>query len=371
MKAWGGLPLGAGSRLALMRARFAQMLAVLLISGFATACSSSKQPDAGPMDGAQPTDGPAAVFDGGPTADLDASFDTGIVPGHDAGGPVFCATTCACPRGMGCIEGLCRDLGTPVWCCQDDDCPSRAVCLDAQDRPGQCPDLDVPDAGMASTDPGQLGDDCAQDSQCDSARNLSCWVRNEPPFIWGYCTVEGCVGGCPSGSECLSFGDANRTQGCLKTCHSAADCGRKDAHCREIPGAAFGGVCLPDCRDDLLDCQPRDGSRYCSPLTGQCELTPMQSASGQVGDPCDNATQCGAGQTCLTEAGWSLPAGLCTQVCRGLPEASACPFGTTCLDFAGVGLCFADCVADQCPNRPGAMCDRLDSSWPSPACIVQ
>lgn len=336
------------------------------------ACSSSSETDAGSADGGAPQDSGSEVVDTGPAPIPDAGEpDTGIVAVHDAGGPVTCATTCACPQGMGCVEGLCRDLGTPVWCCENTPCPSEAVCLDARDRPGQCPALDVPDAGVPSTGSGELGEDCARDSDCDAADSLSCWTRNEPPFIWGYCTVENCVGGCPSGSECLSFGDANMTQGCLKTCQSPTECTRTDAHCREIPGSSFGGVCLPNCRDDLLDCQPRDGSRYCSQNTGQCEVTVMQSAAGQVGDPCGDATQCGPGQTCLTEAGWSLPAGLCTQVCSGLPEASPCPFGTQCLDFAGIGVCFADCVAGQCPNRPGAICDRLDSSWPSPACIVQ
>jgi len=355
----------------LVRGQGARWLCVLALA--AVGCKSSDPaPDAGPADA-----GPAVVEAGVAASDAEVPdlgpADTGIVAGHDAGGFVTCATNCACPQGMGCVEGLCRDLGHPVWCCSKEPCPSGVACLDEDDRPSTCPIVvEPPDAGpRPDAGPARVGSYCENDFDCDPVNDLTCWERNEPPFVWGYCTREGCVGGCPMGSECLTFNDANMTTGCLATCRTDDECQRPDAHCTLIPNASFGGVCLPDCRDDLLDCSPRDGSRYCSPNTGECEVTPTQSPSAQVGDPCNDARQCGSGQTCLTQAGWNLPGGLCTQVCRGLAEAEPCPSGTSCHDFAGIGLCFVDCVGGQCPNRPGAVCGRLATAWSSPACIVQ
>ncbi|MCB9651670.1 MAG: hypothetical protein H6730_34505 [Deltaproteobacteria bacterium] len=341
---------------------FAWVVAVGLSS--LTGCTGEGGPDAGPPDAGEAEDAQGADA-GAPEA---GPADTGLFADHDGGGFITCSHSCTCPQGMGCVEGLCRNLGTPVWCCARPGCPSGATCLDERDHPGQCP-LEA-DGGVGDSGPGQVGDSCERDSDCDSALLLTCWTRDEPPFVWGYCTREDCTGGCPSGSECLTFNDADQTTGCMKTCADDTEC-RADAFCLGIAGAPFGGVCLPDCRDDLLDCAPRDGTRYCDPLTGQCEVTPSQSSSAQIGDPCTDATYCGAGQTCMTTAGWGLPGGLCTQVCSGLPEADPCPGGTSCRDFGGIGLCFVDCVNGACPNRTGAVCTSLAAGWPQPACVPQ
>ena len=352
-----------------MRAGVGAAGAITLLCAVGFGCKGEDTPDAGLPDAGLAADASgvpdAAPPDSGPA-------DAGLFADHDAGGFATCNTSCACAQGMGCVEGLCRHLGTPVWCCSNPGCPSGATCLDERDRPERCPIVeDAPDAGpRPDSGPGQVGDYCEGDSDCDPALSLTCWQRNEPPYVWGYCTRENCTGGCPAGSECLTFNDANQTTGCLKTCASEADC-RADAFCLPISGSTFGGVCLPDCRDDLLDCAPRDGSRYCDAVTGQCQVTAAQSGSAQIGDPCADATYCGRGQTCMTTAGWGLPGGLCTQVCRDLPEAAACPSGTSCLDFAGIGLCFVDCVAGACPNRTGAACTSLASAWPQPACVPQ
>ena len=178
------------------------------------------------------------------------------------------------------------------------------------------------------------------------------------------------------GSDCIQFNGTPVITGCMATCAVEADC-RSDAFCYPIPGAPFFGVCIPDCRDDFYDCTPRDGTVYCNPSTGQfipeCEATPTHDNTALIGDPCINSTQCATGDICLGEFAWSFDDGMCTHVCDGLPEATACPSGSTCQYLPppndALGLCFRDCVGNACPDRPGAMCDVYDPSWLDPSCI--
>ena len=129
-------------------------------------------------------------------------------------------------------------------------------------------------------------------------------------------------------------------------------------------------MCFPDCQDDVFDCAPRNGSTYCSRTTGRCEVTPMQSPTGLVGDACTDNRDCGTGQVCLGEEAWFLPGGLCAQVCSGLPEATPCGPGNTCQQFGGLGFCFRDCDgAMACPNRPTALCTTLDPAWTQSQCV--
>jgi hypothetical protein len=341
---------------------------------FGAACSSDKLspvPEAG-----------VRAPDAEPTA-ADGEVDAAVRPfrsdamivlvDHDGGRGGSCDASCDCLQGEGCVEGACRQLSNPVWCCSKPDCPAAELCLDTRDRPGHCPVYPDagPDAGVVDTGPGQIGAGCASNVDCDMSKGYTCWTRDQPPFIWGYCTLLNCTPMCPSGSRCVQFNlpaPNPPVTGCMQSCLADRDC-RSDAYCLALPGAG-SSICFPDCRDDLLDCTPRDGSVWCNRTTGLCEATPMQSQTAIVGDPCVSNEDCGPGDACAGETGWFFPGGMCTRICSGLPEAMPCGANETCQPLAGVGLCFRNCVAGLCPNRANAMCFKLDPSWTTPSCIA-
>jgi hypothetical protein len=336
------------------------------------------------------SDDVSRVDSGGPGEDsgvhVDADAPDAVVPEkdggpivlHDGGGPILCGSTCDCPQGRACVQGECRVLGTPVWCCEKEGCPRGQQCLDENDQPDVCAgDPDPVDGGpRVDAGPGNVGDYCEADGDCDPMQGLTCWERFEPPFLWGHCTLEGCSPACPAGTDCIQFNLTPPVIGCMKTCNGEADC-RSDAHCFPLPGAPFFGICIPDCRDDFYDCSPRDGTRYCDPATGvfipDCAIPPAHDPSALIGDACINSTQCATGDICLGEFAWNLDDGMCTRVCSGLPEATGCPAGSTCQFLPPpnqqIGLCFRDCVGGMCPDRSGALCNALDPSWIEPGCI--
>ena len=298
--------------------------------------------------------------------------DGGLIVHHDAGAPRACTTTCQCPQGLACLGGVCGTAGVgPVWCCDNPGCPQSQPCLDRAERPGQCPTPPDagPDAGPRDIGAGAIGSTCEDNTDCDQTLGYSCWTHQEIRFLWGgYCTLEGCAGGCPQNAACITLNLAEGMQrtGCMQTCVQDQDC-RTDAFCFAIPNAPIR-ICLPDCRDDLLDCSPRNGSTYCSDVTGQCEQTPMQSAGVAVGDPCTDSTMCGPGQVCMGDDAWGFSGGMCTRVCDVLPESTPCAPQETCQPLAGVGMCFRNCAAGACPNRAGATCGRMDPNWTTESC---
>jgi hypothetical protein len=334
-------------------------------------------------DASVPADDAAAPDARSPDVNL-VNPDAELIVLHDGGAPQSCTETCECPQGLGCVTGTCRVLAAPVYCCNKPNCPTGQACLAENDRPSSCspPDsgpppvtCERPDAALpqgADAGLGQIGQSCNSDFECDQAQGFTCWERFEAPFVWGYCTLEGCVGGCPLGSQCVQFNippPDGPVTGCLQTCLGDADC-RTDAYCFFIAGAGFS-ICLPNCRDDILDCAPRDGNTFCSPITGECEANMCHASPGGSGDACINNQDCAEGHVCMTEEGWGFPRGMCSRVCSGLPESQPCESGETCQDFAGVGLCFKDCAGGACPARVDAVCSTLDVTWLTPSCIAQ
>lgn len=353
-----------------MVARAATVILGLIL---AAGCGDRGSGDAGPRDSG------THLEEAGIAADAEAPPDAGPpsrdaapLVDHDAGPPLACTNTCGCPQGLGCINGACRSTGAPIYCCRNPGCPAGQVCLTATEQPDVCPSP-TPDAGpRPDSGPGGVGAACEGDTDCDQTLGMTCWERHEPPGMWGYCTVENCTFvGCPAGSECLQFNDAQMTTGCLKICSNDPECDRDDAFCFPLQGAPFPGVCLTSCKDDLLDCGPRNGTVYCDRASGRCEPTPAQMSGVAVGAACQDNRSCGPGQICMGEFAWGLPGGLCSRVCTGLPEATPCGANELCLPFAGVGMCFRACTNGACPNRPGAVCGILDPAWPTPACLPQ
>lgn len=345
-------------------------LAALVWAMASLACSGGTpgKPDAAPDASFADAEAPDST-----PPDAGTAPDGGFVVAHDGGGPIACSSTCGCPQGFACIDGACRALGSPVWCCDREGCPAGQPCLDTQEAPAYCEgEPDPPDGGARpDAGPGSVGAYCEVDEDCDPMLG-TCWTREEPPFLWGYCTLSPCgQGTCPAGSECFQINDPNGPiLGCLQTCNVEGDC-RTDAFCLPIPDAPFAGVCLPDCRDDIFDCTPRDGTQYCDPAAGRCAATPAHDPSAAVGDACANSTQCASGQICMGEIAWGLPGGMCTRVCSGVPEAAACGPSETCQTVAGLGFCFRSCSGGTCPDRPGAICDLLDPGWVTESCIPQ
>jgi hypothetical protein len=331
-------------------------------------CACSSGDDGGAeRDGGPPRD-VGVARDGGPR-------DSGILP-RDAGprdaGDLTCRFSCQCPQGVGCIDGVCRAVGQPIYCCDKAGCPNGAPCLDTTDRPRVCDGDDLPDAGSCRYDGGPppapnqpVGGACADDTTC--ADGLTCWTRDEAPGFWGYCTISPCeTSGCPVGSACFQF--PNGPTGCLQLCQADPSC-RPDAHCVEavVPGA--NGVCVTDCRDDVIDCDPRDGTWYCNRATGRCASTPLQQVGSRMGGRCKSTVDCGMGEVCFSELGWGFPCGMCAQICSGTPEATPCPTGSTCQPYGDFGVCFVDCASDgTCPQRTDAVCDRREG-WATDACI--
>jgi hypothetical protein len=342
-------------------------LALALVLSSAGCHKSSNDDAGGEPDG---TEGADAAL--GPGADATASGpDGGVLVPHD-GGSIGCARTCQCPQGLACLEGQCRSLGVgPVYCCAHEGCPTAAACIDEAERPNACPG---PDGGPGRADigVGAVGASC--DAGTDCTAPLSCWAEQEPPGLYGgYCALDGCpAAGCPAGTACITFSNAAGMQvakGCMRACASDTDC-RSGTYCRVVPQTAE--VCYPNCRDDILDCTPPDGTEFCDRIGGRCTPTTIRTASAAVGDPCDDSRDCALGQACLGETSWGIPAGMCTRICAGDPSATPCGTGETCQSYGGLGMCFKDCAADEsCPARIGAVCAKLVSTWSAPSCIPQ
>lgn len=345
-----------------------RLAALTLIAAMASACGSSAGTDGGPSSDAGGGDGDAAE-----ARDVRSIPDVPITVEHDAGPPPPCQDTCDCPQGLACLSGTCRSAGVgAVYCCSKPGCPPGHDCLGDDDLPGRCAELPdagaLVDAGPQDIGAGALGASCGSDPECGTG--LTCLEQTAPPFLWGgYCTVEGCFPACPTGSSCVSFGGTTPISACLGSCFQDQDC-RSDAYCLTIPGAGLQ-VCFPDCRDDLFDCSPRDGTNYCDRQTGRCEATPAQNATAKIGDPCSDNRDCAAGDVCMSAFAWNFLGGMCTRVCSGLPEATPCGREDLCQDFAGVGLCFHACQNGTCPDRIDATCSAADPSWIEPACIPQ
>jgi hypothetical protein len=228
-----------------------------------------------------------------------------------------------------------------------------------------------PDAGPADLGFGAIGASCNGNADCDTSKDFTCWSQGQAPYLWGGdCVLAGCSPGCPPGSACITFQGqgVSGVKGCMESCTSDNDC-RADNYCMSIPMTTLR-ICYPKCRDDLIDCSPRDGTKFCDRMSGQCE-SDTQSGTSPVGGPCMDTRDCAAGEVCMGEFAWGFVGGMCTRVCSGLPEATPCATGQTCQSFAGIGLCFVDCTNSACPARAGALCSTLDPTWPKPSCIPQ
>ena len=214
----------------------------------------------------------------------------------------LCASSCA--DGQTCPPGsVCTFDGEGAVClatCQTtSECPEGAVC---EDRDGD---------GVFECGPGQgIGDPCEDGTQCASGE---CIPESAGGAPGGFCTAP-CTtdGDCPPGSECGTLPGGGT--GCASSCASDSDC----------PGPGWA-------------CDP---AGYCTPYGG---------GDGQVGDACEDVSQCAGGSdaSCIPDG---TGGSSCTVSCG---EGDPCPPGSAC----NGAFCERTCI-DDTDCREGTHCEQ-------------
>jgi hypothetical protein len=157
------------------------------------------------------------------------------------------------------------------------------------------------------------------------------------------------------------------------------NCGYCGAYCDS--GSCFEGACQRRCEDSFLTTCP-DGScadtqwnRWscgsCRPTGATCAINETchdgRCMPGDVGDPCEEATNCSGILTeslCAYELlGWGIPDGYCTRECDPGARPDPCPFGSRCVPhpttFPLTGYCIKTCPAGDsgvCRQSQGYQC---------------
>lgn len=238
-------------------------------------------------------------------------------------GKPLCLKTCAADSECQVGGGLVRKCVTrtdlskaTVKVCLDSDkaAPVGAECLaDLDCSSGKCT--------IVAKGTCQIGGaPCLTDAQCGASGPCDMAKEKEK----GVCTQPcGKDQGCPTGSACVSDGDA-LSGSCAAICQ-----GPGDADTCKIPGTecVFGTPIAPPggAATQTYACAPRP--------------------AGSAGANCTTSDECGSGGFCFTNAGKT--AGFCQLPCGiGKP---ACPFGTLCVN-SGLAFCERVCSVDyDCP----------------------
>lgn len=222
---------------------------------------------------------------------------------------------------MGCIAlGACSSEPVPST-------PDASVEVDLRSltdsEPLDLTDSRVPDADVP-TGPQATGAPCTADLEC-----LGGTCKSGAGFPGGYCTIEGCDGGCVDGSWC-SYSQVFGIF-CAATCEEQGDC-RDGYACREegIPG---------------------DTHRLCTPVRGVAD-----------GEPCASGSDCQGG-SCLPWVGGYCTTNRCTTAadCANLGG-----FNNLCVDDGAGGICLRGC-ADTGDCRTGYLC--TDIGGPDRFCL--
>lgn len=202
----------------------------------------------------------------------------------------------------------------------------------------------------------RVGAPCNMDNQCGSSVGRCQPQDSQPSGVirWnqGYC-YQTCATGqpvCPAGSQCTALGGPAPV--CLASCRvGLADC-RPGYSCAQ---SINGGVCVPSCAQDI-DCGDVVNFQ-CRICDGLC--VNRQNSSGQIGDFCQQDTQCGAGQLCAKPEPLR-PTKLCTISCGS--GCGSCPTGSAChpLPPTNALSCLRTCTGSgTCP--PGLRCASLST----------
>lgn len=205
----------------------------------------------------------------------------------------------------------------------------------------------------------QIGIACSQDFQCGP--NAYC-LASDYGFPGGYCSAD-CSTSCPDGNLCV---DGGRTNFCVDSCSSIADC-RQGYDCLDMGDGTK--ACYPSCT--VSGCEV---GATCDAATGECVHDgPVQGGgactqdvecadngwcmSASWGFPggfcavrCGAQTDCAEGQTCASMGRWSMCADTCQRV-------SDCRSGYTCAPLGdGTGMCWVRCSTSE--DCDGAACNE-------------
>ena len=202
---------------------------------------------------------------------------------------------------------------------------------------------------------GGLGSVCVRNAGCDDPR--SCVQYNGACGQKGSSFVAGAA--CDSNSDC-GDGLCGTWPGgsCFKSCSTKSDCGSGgtcirysdgETQCHEecVPGSNTcrsgyscqattngGGFCVPAETKDPIGASCSSNSEC---ATNVCAAWP----GGYCSKGCNNSTECGAGNTCVTDAINGVDA--CLVKCSAPGRQSTCRAGYTCIEL--VGQTYGACVA--------------------------
>jgi hypothetical protein len=189
---------------------------------------------------------------------------------------VPCQTNSDCPAGQACDpnSGECEPVA--AGCSTNADCPADHKCQSGTcvaksttcQTTANCPAGETCDTSTGKCG-GQVGDICAQDTDCTSGTMAVCLTPGDD-FPGGYCTASctaiGGQNGCPDGYHCVvGILDGNQNQlTCMSVCQSPVDC-RYDYQCVPVHNA---NVCVPPCNVDPSACGI---NQACDMRTGVCQ----------------------------------------------------------------------------------------------------
>jgi hypothetical protein len=210
--------------------------------------------------------------------------------------------------------------GSPAACTARCTYSEETRCLDGD---GCCPDgcSAGSDSDCGGTPPDEIGTPCETAADCEGGVCLSA--------IQGYCSREcDAVTPCPDGSHCSADGL------CVVSCSTDAQCARSG-----------------------YECYDRDGDAI-------TECFAVGDGTGQVGDPCDDISECTGGEraACFVEAG-GFRNGYCSLRCERAGET--CPNGTHCEN----GVCLRSCERSEQCRTDGYLCYNRSSSGSSTECF--
>ena len=185
---------------------------------------------------------------------------------------------------------------------------------------------DLPDTDVLAMDPQPDGAPCVTDADCVGGT-----CRTGEAFPGGFCTNEGCVGGCATGSQCS---DRDWGAFCAPTCDA-------DSECRD------GYACGWEGRNDTR-------RRMCTPIRGLAD-----------GEPCSVRSDC-QGRSCMDWVGGYCSTFRCETAddCSNLGVAN-----NVCLqDGSGFSLCVRACQSSA-DCRDGYLCQDVGFGAPERVCL--
>lgn len=233
-----------------------------------------------------------------------------------------------------CIPKTCAQLGAECGTINNG-CGGTVTCTDT------CNSIEVCGAQNKCVAENFIGADCVDYPQCGSSEDAVCILP--PGWPGGYCSIlcNSNTGNtlCPSGSHCADFNGTDSL--CLLNCTSSAQC-EAGYECRQWDGV--GGM--------------------------ECVPPQAQPGVGEVGDPCQDNSDCNGTLVCETSVGSApnivtLPGGVCTESCFII--IGQCPVNSTCtLDSICMPTCAtsADCRAGYSCTGLGLPSGEL-YCWPS------